>query len=142
MISYASVLFFVGSEMIVIILAILLLFGADKMPEFFRTFTKGMNELRKATDDIKKEFTESTNEIKSDLLDTQDELSSQLKEQKEEIVNVFDYEEVYGDINDEYSTAHAEVQPLALPKEERKKEVKEKANDEIDIHNDTSEENH
>ena len=51
-----------GQEIFVIIVVILLLFGADKLPEFARTFGKGMRDFRKATDEIKKEIESNTNE--------------------------------------------------------------------------------
>ncbi|MGQ1888939.1 Sec-independent protein translocase subunit TatA/TatB [Thermophagus sp. OGC60D27] len=68
-------------EIFVIFLVILLLFGADKIPEFARMLGKGMNEFRKAADDLKKEFEESTDDLKEDL----GEVQHYLKEQKDEV---------------------------------------------------------
>jgi len=45
-----------GAEIIVILLAVLLLFGADKVPEIARTVGKGLSEVRKVTSDLKKDF--------------------------------------------------------------------------------------
>jgi sec-independent protein translocase protein TatA len=45
-----------GWEMIVIILLILLFFGAKRIPELARGLGRGMYEFRKAADDIKKEI--------------------------------------------------------------------------------------
>ena len=42
-----------GSEIILILLAVLVLFGADKLPGSARTLGKGILEVKKATDDIK-----------------------------------------------------------------------------------------
>ena len=39
---------FGGGEMILIFLIVLLLFGAKKVPELFRSLGKGVNEFRKA----------------------------------------------------------------------------------------------
>jgi TatA/E family protein of Tat protein translocase len=58
-----------GGEIIFIILVILMLFGADKIPELVRSFGKGMNEIKKATDEIKREITENVGDIRSELLD-------------------------------------------------------------------------
>jgi len=58
-----------GGEIIFIILIILMLFGADKIPELVRSFGKGMNEIKKATDEIKREITENVGDIRSELLD-------------------------------------------------------------------------
>lgn len=48
-----------GGEMIFIIFIALMLFGTDKIPEFARTFGKGMAQLRNATNEIKNEIQKS-----------------------------------------------------------------------------------
>ncbi len=58
-------LFISGSEIFIIMLVILLLFGADKIPEIARSLGKGLRELHKATDEIKQEIKNS--EIKKDV---------------------------------------------------------------------------
>ena len=40
-------------ELIVIILVVLVLFGANKIPEFVKSLTQSMNEFKKAASDIK-----------------------------------------------------------------------------------------
>lgn len=45
-----------GFEWVLIILAILLLFGAKRIPELARGLGQGIKEFRKASDDIKKEI--------------------------------------------------------------------------------------
>lgn len=45
-----------GIEWIIIAFAVLLLFGAKKIPELARGFGQGISEFRKATSDIKKEI--------------------------------------------------------------------------------------
>ena len=42
---------FGGGEIILIFLIVLLLFGAKKVPELFRSLGKGVNEFRKAKND-------------------------------------------------------------------------------------------
>lgn len=54
-------------EIILIFLVVLMLFGSKKIPDLARSFGKGMNEFRKATEDIKREFEQSTSEIKEEL---------------------------------------------------------------------------
>ncbi len=51
-----------GSEIFVIILIAIMLFGADKVPEIARTLAKGMTQLKNATDDIKNEISRSAEE--------------------------------------------------------------------------------
>ncbi len=60
-------LFISGSEIFIIFLVVLLLFGADKIPEIARTLGKGLREFNKATDEIKQEINNS--EIKKDISD-------------------------------------------------------------------------
>jgi len=45
-----------GIEMIIIAFAVLLLFGAKKIPELARGLGQGISEFRKATTEIKKEI--------------------------------------------------------------------------------------
>jgi len=43
-------------EVVVIIVLILILFGSKRLPELARGLGKGMRELRKATDEVKREL--------------------------------------------------------------------------------------
>ena len=45
-----------GSEWIIIVLAVLILFGGRKIPEFMRGLGKGMREFKDAKDNIKSEL--------------------------------------------------------------------------------------
>ena len=69
-------LFFSGGEILVIVLAVLLLFGADALPGVARTVGKLMNEFHKATEDIKREITDHTSEIKNDIEKLKDNVTS------------------------------------------------------------------
>ncbi|WP_276498845.1 Sec-independent protein translocase subunit TatA/TatB [Pontibacter litorisediminis] len=48
-----------GGEMMVILAAILLLFGADKLPNLARSLGRGIREFKDATDEIKHELEQS-----------------------------------------------------------------------------------
>lgn len=69
-----------GQEIFVIIIVILVLFGADKLPEIARTVSRGMRDFRKATDDIRREFEESTSEFRKDLNDVTSSITSDITE--------------------------------------------------------------
>ncbi len=56
-----------GTEWILIILAVLILFGGRKIPEFMRGLGKGIREFNDAKSNVKKEIEEGMNEK-----DTQD----------------------------------------------------------------------
>ena len=51
-----------GSEWIFIILAVLILFGGRKIPEFMRGIGKGIREFNDAKSNVKKEIEEGINE--------------------------------------------------------------------------------
>ena len=57
-----------GGEFLVIMIAIFLIFGPKKMPEIARKIGRTMNELKKASSDITREFKDETNSIKNELL--------------------------------------------------------------------------
>lgn len=52
-----------GFEWIIIILVVLLFFGAKRIPELARGLGKGIQEFRKASDDIKKEIDRGKDDI-------------------------------------------------------------------------------
>lgn len=54
-----SFLFIGGPEIFVIILIVVMLFGADKIPEIVRGLGKGMRQVKDATEEIKREINES-----------------------------------------------------------------------------------
>ena len=52
-----------GFEMVIIVLVILLLFGAKRIPELARGVGQGIKEFRRASDDIKKEIDKAKEDI-------------------------------------------------------------------------------
>lgn len=55
-----------GPEIFVVIFAILLLFGAKKIPELARGLGKGIREFKDATKEIKDEIDEGSKQISED----------------------------------------------------------------------------
>ena len=74
-----------GSEIIIIFVVVLLLFGADKIPEIARTMGKGMREFRKVTSDLKREFDSSTGGLKDDI----DGLKKDMDQTKDDLTGEF-----------------------------------------------------
>tara|TARA_R110001583_G_scaffold105061_2_gene252494 strand:+ start:803 stop:1021 length:219 start_codon:yes stop_codon:yes gene_type:complete len=70
-------LFISGAEIIIVILVVVMLFGAKKIPELAQGLGKGMKEFKKATDDIKKEIKDET-DIVNKVKDFKDDLSKKL----------------------------------------------------------------
>jgi sec-independent protein translocase protein TatA len=64
--------FISGQEIFVILLIVLLLFGANKIPDIAKGLGKGMREFKKATDDIKKEMNDHAGDLKKDFKDIND----------------------------------------------------------------------
>ncbi len=69
-----TILFISGPEIFIVMVVVLLLFGAKKIPEVARGIGKGMNEFRKATDEIKKEINNNTGDLGKDIKDIEDKL--------------------------------------------------------------------
>ena len=52
-------LFISGPEIIVVMLIVVMLFGADKIPEIARGLGKGIRQVKDATNDIKREINDT-----------------------------------------------------------------------------------
>lgn len=95
-----------GGELVFILFIVLMLFGADKVPEMARTMGKAMAQIKNATNDIKSEiqkgaenngldskslsemtggFNTNLNKISEDLLGDSVAQASKIKEDIEEI---------------------------------------------------------
>ncbi len=59
MIQQATFLFISGAEITLILFIVVMVFGADKIPEIARGLGKGMRTLKDATNDIKHEISKS-----------------------------------------------------------------------------------
>ena len=73
--------FISGAELVFVFFIILLVFGADKVPDIARTLGKGMRQVRNATQDIKNEIQKSaekqgldTKQIEQDIKEVKDEV--------------------------------------------------------------------
>mgnify|MGYP000037495849 CR=1 FL=1 len=60
-----SLLFFsiAGSEIFLVVLVVVLLFGSKKIPDLARSFGKGIREFKNATGDIQDEIRRTSQEI-------------------------------------------------------------------------------
>ena len=72
-------LFISGAEIFVILVIVVMLFGADKIPELARGLGKGMQQLKSATNEVKNEITDRAKKhgIDTDLtIDIQKEVKN------------------------------------------------------------------
>ena len=60
-------LFISGPEIFVILLIVVMLFGADKLPDIARGLGKGMRQIKDATNDIKREIKNSAEKHEIDI---------------------------------------------------------------------------
>jgi TatA/E family protein of Tat protein translocase len=70
-----------GGEILLILIVVYLVFGPKKIPELARMVGKGINEMRRATDEIRKEFNREVSSVKKDMavdldLDLEDPLAT------------------------------------------------------------------
>ena len=77
-ITIASIMNLMGPDMMVILLIVLLLFGAKKLPELARGMGRAVKEFSAAKDEIEKELSQAglSGVAPSKLLDTKSELPS------------------------------------------------------------------
>ncbi|MET2986252.1 Sec-independent protein translocase subunit TatA/TatB [Aureibaculum conchae] len=81
-------LFISGGEILVVLVIVLMLFGADKIPGIAKGLGKGMRQLKDATNDIKREITETAEkqgidtdlakELKNDVKSIKDNVKSNI----------------------------------------------------------------
>ena len=80
-------LFISGPEIGFIIFIVVLLFGADKIPDFARNLGKGINNIKNATNEIKQEINNSTDGIDKNT-DITKQIKSEIDKVKSEIDSV------------------------------------------------------
>ena len=73
----ASILNLMGPDMMVILLIVLLLFGAKKLPELARGMGRAVKEFSAARDEIERELIQPNSKVrKSEVLDAKVDLPS------------------------------------------------------------------
>ncbi|MDA9356860.1 twin-arginine translocase TatA/TatE family subunit [Flavobacteriaceae bacterium] len=85
MLLYFFNLFISGAEIFIVLCFAVIFFGADKIPGFARSLGKGLNEIKHATNDIKKEIRSSSESIEKSSItkDVDNELSKVKKDLEE-----------------------------------------------------------
>ena len=80
-------LFISGGEIFVILVIVVMVFGADKLPEIARGLGKGMRQVKDATNDIKREIKNSAEKNDIDL-----DIASSIKKEINKVTdNIEDY---------------------------------------------------
>jgi sec-independent protein translocase protein TatA len=84
-------LFISGVEIAFILFFVLLVFGADKIPEIARGLGKGIRQVKDATSDIKSEISKTVEKQGFDLDVTKDitkDVSKGLKQMKDDVEDI------------------------------------------------------
>lgn len=87
MIATTLPLFISGAEIGFILFIVLLVFGADKIPEIARGLGKGMRQIKDATNDIKSEITKSAEQHGVDIDITKD-FRKEIDKVKEDVSDI------------------------------------------------------
>ena len=85
MIQEASFLFIGTTEVMFILFIVVMVFGADKIPEIARGMGKGMRMLKDATNDIKTEITKSAEKQGIDTKALTSNVNKEINRVKDEI---------------------------------------------------------
>lgn len=83
-IQQATFLFISGAEIVFVLFIVIMVFGADKLPEIARGLGKGMRTLKDATNEIKQEITKSAENHGIDTSVTKD-VDNELKKVKDDL---------------------------------------------------------
>src|SRR5215470_2087649 len=98
------------SEMFVIFVVALLVFGPKKLPELGKSLGKGIREFRKATDELKSSWEEQVKDIKAPLDDVKRDIHSMGEGLKTDLYNSLESHEP---VHTEASATHETYQAPA-----------------------------
>ena len=85
---YTLPLFISGAEIAFIMFILVMVFGADKIPEIARGLGKGMRSIKNATDDIKNQVMSSADEHSSNAKDVKNDVKKEIDKVKEDIEEI------------------------------------------------------
>lgn len=63
-----------GGEILIILLIVLMVFGADSIPSLARNLGRGIRQIKDATQEIQRDITSSANNSTSGLKDVKEEI--------------------------------------------------------------------
>lgn len=79
-------IFISGGEIAFIVFILVMVFGADKIPEIARGLGKGMRQVKDATEDIKREITKSTDIVENNVVSK--EIKGHIKKVSKDIEDI------------------------------------------------------
>lgn len=96
----------------IILLAAFIVLGPSKIPEIARKIGRGMNEIRRASDEIKREITKETRKVEKDL-NVEGSVINDMKKTADEIRQ--DFEHVAKPFNDNIDKPVGDVPKSSPP---------------------------
>nr|WP_321450575.1 twin-arginine translocase TatA/TatE family subunit [uncultured Carboxylicivirga sp.] len=110
-----NLLFISGGEILIVGLVVLLLFGAKSIPDVARMLGKGMNEFKRASDEIKRELRDQTSDIRNDV----EEARSYVNKEVNDVKKAVNESTSSSDLNKEHTrTINNKVDSLIEKKEQ------------------------
>lgn len=67
-----------GGEILVILVVVFLIFGPSKLPEVSRKIGRAMNDLKRASSDIRREIQQGASDATRDFRDAKDKISGDI----------------------------------------------------------------
>ena len=126
-----------GGEILLILMAVLVLFGADKMPGMARNIGRGMREFQKAADEIKSELANSTSDIRSEMNNIRSDIQDNISKTGNPITDIKnDLNSTISDNSVAQTKAGKADDSYSIYEEAEKANVSQAANDEAKIEND------
>ena len=98
----------------VILLVAFIVFGPSKIPEIARKIGRGMNEIRRASDEIKREISKETRKLEKDM-DVEGSPYKDIKQTADDIKK--DFEDVAKPLNDNIDNPTGSVPQNRKPPE-------------------------
>lgn len=89
-----------GSEIFLILIVVLMLFGSDKIPEIARTLGKGMAQLKNATNEIKHEIQKGVEDNGLDIKNLTGGISEEIASAKESMTKAINPVEISNPITE------------------------------------------
>jgi len=73
-----------GGEVIIVLLFVLIFFGADKIPGFARTMGRTIRQIKDATSDIQRDIHNSARDVKDQFQEQSSDIQNSVKKVKDQ----------------------------------------------------------
>lgn len=74
------------SELLIVLLVVLLLFGPQKLPEIIRMAGKLINDIKHASEEVKREITQASSGFDKEVMDAAREIRTEAEKAKKQVL--------------------------------------------------------